>query len=65
MQLVVANGHGTGARSVTAITPVIDIQGGNGTEKIGFFGVTPVAQQSPAATSAAIITALENLGLFV
>ena len=36
-----------------------------GNIQMGFFGVTPVAQQSPAATSAAIITALENLGLFI
>jgi len=44
----------------------IDMEGNSaGGSLIGFFGVTPVAQQSPAANSAAIITALENLGLFV
>ena len=44
----------------------IDMEGDSaGGSLIGFFGVTPVAQQSPAANSAAIITALENLGLFV
>lgn len=44
----------------------IDMEGDSaGGSLIGFFGVTPVARQSPAATSAAIITALENLGLFV
>ena len=43
----------------------MDMEGdGAGGSLIGFFGVTPVAQQSPAANSAAIITALENLGLF-
>ena len=33
--------------------------------RMGFFGVAPVTRRSPAATSAAIITALEQLGLFV
>jgi len=46
----------------------IDIEGsgsgGINDALIGFFGVSPVAQQSPAPNSAAIITALENLGLF-
>ena len=44
----------------------IDMEGDSaGGSLIGFFGVPPVAQQSPAANSAAIIAALENLGLFV
>ena len=65
MQLVVANGHGAAARGVTQITPVIDIQGGNGSEKLGFFGATPVVQQTiPAgATLSQVVTALRNLGL--
>jgi len=31
---------------VGLFSPVIDIQGGNGSEKLGFFGVTPVVQRT-------------------
>jgi len=60
LELKVATG------STGALATGIQLIGDTGTSfLIGFFGTTPVAQQSPAATSAAIITALENLGLFV
>lgn len=47
------------------LSTVLQMNAASGNLQMGFFGATPVAQQSPAATSAAIITALENLGLFV
>jgi len=52
---------------VNSVTGVVGLEliGVSTTLRMGFFGVTPVIQQSPAATSAAIITALEALGLFV
>jgi len=55
-----------GLRSGGALVASIDMEGdGSGGSLIGFFGVTPVAQQSPSANSASIIAALESLGLFV
>ncbi len=47
------------------LSTILQMNAASSNLQMGFFGVTPVAQQSPAATSAAIITALENLGLFV
>ena len=44
---------------------VIEMEASGGNVQLGFFGVAPVVQQSPAANSAAIISALESLGLFV
>ena len=65
MQIVVALNQSSGQAFVSDLSGIgLDIQGG-ASLKLGFFGVTPVARQSPAANSAAIITALENLGLFV
>lgn len=52
--------------SGSSLSTMIDLNSTTGgTKQIGFFGVTPVAQQSPASNAAAIITALEALGLFV
>jgi len=48
------------------IDPTAGIEISTGaSQKIGFFGVTPVGPQSPGATAAEIITALEALGLFI
>jgi len=66
MQIVVANADGAGAAGIGQLTGIgMDIQSDAGVMKLGFFGVAPVARQSPAANSAAIISALEALGLFV
>ena len=66
MQLVVANDDGEAAQTISGLTGIgLDIQSDTGTMKLGFFGVTPVIQQSPANNSNAIIAALEALGLFV
>ena len=52
-------------RNNTSLNTVIEMEASGGNLQLGFFGVAPVARQSPAANSAAIITALESLGLFV
>jgi len=65
MQLVVAQNNSAASRGMGQLSGIgFDIQGGAAL-KIAFFGVTPVTRRSPSATSAAIITALEQLGLFV
>ena len=65
--LVIAD---TGEIDITAPNGTTTISGGVGTQvgaaagRLGFYGTTPVAQQAtPAATAAAIITALQALGL--
>jgi len=51
--------------NASVLSKIIEIGASGGNDRLGFFGVAPVVQQSPAANSAAIITALESLGLFV
>lgn len=54
------------AHGATAMHKVIEVMGGSGassTVELGFFGVTPVAQQAKCTSVAAVILALNNLGL--
>jgi|TARA_R110000796_G_scaffold38784_2_gene97231 hypothetical protein len=37
--------------------------GKSATEKIGFYGATPIVQQAAPADAAAIVVVLQNLGL--
>lgn len=46
-------------------TFAIRCEGVSGAQRMGFFGVTPVVQQNPAVTAAAIHAALQALGFFV
>ena len=65
MQLVVADGNSTAQSTTGALTGIgLDIRGGSGTLKMGFFGATPVAQPNPAVSAAAIHAALVSLGIF-